>query len=204
MTPRVQRAVAIGLPVFCLIGAALIVTPSWRQLNEDREKVVKVRKEILSAQQNVELLKNAPKGPPFAHVPATRTEPIEFLQHLNEVTAQCGVRLARYKQVVEAPKTADNPPPPPVPGLPNGSNGAPAANGERGGLPPGITPASLRLTVEGDYAHVALFFNRLESYPRLVSITEVAMRAAKATQISAEFTLTRYTTPEQPVTAGSQ
>lgn len=195
MSPRTQQAFAFGLPLFCLIGALLIVTPYWRQLHNDQDEVVRIRREIETAQQNVDLLRNAPKGPPFAHVPATRTEPIEFLQHLNEVTAECGVRMAHYRQVMDSPAArASDPPPPPVPGLP-GTAGAGQPINERTGLPAGITPASLRLTVEGDYAHVALFFNRLESFPRLVSITEVNMRAAKATLISAEFMLTRYTTP---------
>jgi hypothetical protein len=177
---EIQRYLAIAILLGGVIGACLLVIPKWLQLSADREELRRVQVQIAGSLQSVQLLRNAPKGPPFAHLPAVPTEELEFLSQLNGVARACSVRVTRTKHVTVEPRQKDA-------AVPEGE--------QKSFLPPGIDPAVLTLTVEGDYPAMAVFFNRLETYPRLVSITDVTMKTGQYPTVSADFTLTRYTTP---------
>jgi hypothetical protein len=206
LNSQYQRYIAVAAPILSLITAYALVVPRYQTLKADEQALASTQAQITEKMNAVAVLKDAPKGPPYAHVPATRTEPVEFYQHLNQVARQCGIKLARYTWAppeIRAQSAPAQPPPPPVPGLPQQNAGAapsPQTNAPATGLPPGITPASVNLSVAGPYARMALFYGQLETYPRLVSINSVKMAATKYPEISADFKLTRYTSPPQAPT----
>ncbi|MGC4047857.1 MAG: hypothetical protein QM758_29020 [Armatimonas sp.] len=180
MKPELQRYLAVGLLFIGVLGAGLLIIPKWVALNSHREELSRVETQIASTIQSIQLLRSAPKGPPFAHMPATPTEELEFLSQLNNVARACGVKVTKTKHI--AVVTNENGPTPDGP--------------KKNFLPPGIDPAILTLTVEGTYQAMATFFQRLETYPRLVSITDATMKTGEYPIVSADFTLTRYTTPQ--------
>lgn len=180
MKPELQRYLAGGILFAGILGATLLIIPKWLELNSHRDELNRVEAQIVSTVQSVQLLRTSPKGPPFAHMPATPTEELEFLTQLNSVARTCGVSVTKSKHVVVTPR---------------GEEGSAPQGTSKSFLPPGIDPAILTLTVEGAYPAMAIFFNKLETYPRLVSITDVTMKTGEYPTVSADFTLTRYTTP---------
>jgi hypothetical protein len=196
-----QRLLAVAAPLLALGLSYYMVVPRYQTLKGDEQSLASTQAAIQAKQLSLAELSHTPAGPIIAHDPATPDEPVDFLYRLVTVARDCGVTMTNYQpavaDVVQPAPGTQNPPPPPVPGLPQQSDNAPPPNSPpaNGGLPPGITPVALKLTFIGPYANMALFFGRLETYPRLISITNVEMRASKYPDITAEFKLTRYTGP---------
>jgi hypothetical protein len=206
LNTQYARYIAITVPILSAITAYFLVVPRYQALKADEQALAEAQAAIAQTTASVAVLKNAPKGPPYAHVPNTKTEPVEFYQHLYQVAHACGVTLAHYNFVPAPPEPVAqaSPPPPPIPGMPQENNIKPPTSPQPGQLPPGISPKSVSLGVEGPYANMALFFGQLESYPRLVSIKNVKMAASKYPAITADFTLTRYVSEVPPPTDAAQ
>ena len=100
---------------------------------------------------------------------------------INSVARSCGVRIETYTAGAAAPT------PPPAPP----ASGGAAATGDT--LPPGTTASTLEITAEGTYASMTRFFQRLETYPRLINVSQVSMQTKQYPLLTTKFRLSRYT-----------
>jgi hypothetical protein len=192
LSPRAVRAIAFAVPAVALAVTALVAVPRYRALNDDTRQLATTQDAISLKSREVEQLRNLPEGPVIARRPATPDEPVQFLRELNRVAAFCGVRITSYAATsAPAPSPAAAPQDQPSFTAPGRAG---AAGGAAGGpLPAGTTPIALQLSAEGDFTSMALFFARLEAYPRLVSLSGVSMRTGTYPGLNAQFRLTRYT-----------
>lgn len=201
---KYQQLIAWSLPLVGVIAAVGAVVPRWNALRNDQEELASTQQAIRTQEANLTQIRAEPAGPTVARVPATRNEPVEFLRTLNTVAASCGVRVISYTAAAAPPPpAAPAPAAPPAGGAASAS--APAATPGQPALPPGTTPNVLDISAEGTYTAMALFFGRLETFPRLVSISQVTMHAAQYPTLNAQFKLTRYTgpAPDAPAMAGA-
>ena len=180
LTARNRHFVTVGLPLLGLLGAFAIAYPGYRTLNNDESSLAQTRKEIASHQITLAALQSKPVSPVIARVPATPDEPVEFLRNLNAVARSCGVTIVTY---TAAPAAAPSPPP---------AAGTVAAPGSDA-VPADTTACTLDITAEGSYAAMARFFQRLETYPRLINVSQVSMQSKKYPLLTTQFRLSRYT-----------
>jgi hypothetical protein len=196
LTARNRHYVTVGLPLIGLLGAFALAYPRWKTLQSDEAALAQTRKDIALQQSKLALLEKQPASAVVARVPATPDEPVEFLRNLNFVARSCGVRIATYSAAPPAAPTSAAPAPTTAPA----ANGT-AAPGAADALPAGTTEATLNLTAEGTYAAMANFFQRLETYPRLINVSQVSMSTAKYPLLTTQFRLSRYTgLPPTPAT----
>ncbi len=183
LTARNRHYVTVSLPLLGLLGAFALAYPRYKQLQADEATLAKTRQDIASRHAALALLIARPASTVVARVPATPDEPVEVLRNLNFVARSCGVKIANY---TAAPPVAPPPPPAPAP------DGKPAA-ATSDALPPGTTASTLDITAEGSYGAMARFFQRLETYPRLINVSQVSMNAKQYPLLSTQFRLSRYT-----------
>jgi hypothetical protein len=187
LSPQVQLALAIAVPLLSLIAFCLLVFPKWTQYQRDRDELegvsarVSVKRDLIQRAET-----RGPIPPVTARAPATREEPVDFLTELNNVAAESRVRIASVSQ-----SAAPVPPPAPAPPAggaanPTGTPPAPAT-----GLPPDTTPAALQVSVAGSFQAMGRFFANLETHRRLVSINNVTM-SGQGDDLTANFLLVRY------------
>lgn len=180
LTARNRHYVTVSLPLLGLLGAFWTAYPRYKTLHADEAALAQTRRELAAKQNALAVLQTQPVGSVVARVPATPDEPVEFLRNLNAVARSCGVKISTY--TASAPASAA-----PVP-----AEGQAAAAGADG-LPPGTTANTLNITAEGTYAAVSRFFQRLETYPRLINVSQVSMSASKYPMLTTQFQLSRYT-----------
>jgi hypothetical protein len=199
----VQTGLAIAIPVISLLLAYFLAVPRYRALQADRqelqrtEELVKVKKraieEAKAAQRTTEVI---------ALQPATLDEPVTFMRDLIAVARSNNVRLVNYRST-----TADALPGTPAPGAapvpPTPGQPAPPAADPATQMPPGTTPVALQISAEGTYASMARFFESLERYRRLISVSNVSMTSTKFPTLTAQFRLTRYRRPADPPPAAT-
>jgi len=192
----VRLPLIIGLPLLGLVAALLMIVPRYQALVRDREALAETRQQVAIKRAALIAAQSAPQPPVQTQAPESRDEPVQFLRELSSLAAESGVRLTNF--VVAAPE--------PVPGAtgagasPNTSGGTAATTTPTvpmapGGvpLPPGTLPVALQIGVEGGYPNMAHFFGRLETYSRLLTVTNTAMNVTQYPKITATFRLTRYT-----------
>lgn len=181
LTARNRHFVTVGLPMIALLGAFGIAYPRYQALKADEVALAQTQREIAAKQSTLAVLQAQPQLPIVARVPATPDEPVEFLRNLNSVARSCGVRIETYTAGAAAPT------PPPAPP----ASGGAAATGDT--LPPGTTASTLEITAEGTYASMTRFFQRLETYPRLINVSQVSMQTKQYPLLTTKFRLSRYT-----------
>lgn len=182
-----QRIIAIALPLISLIALYFLVVPRYQALKADEAELGTTNAAVLAKRTLIEEgMRQAESQTVIAQVPADRDEKTRFLTELNSVARSCGVRFTSITSTA-----AENAPPP------TSAGGADAANSpaSQGGLPPGTVPVALQMNVEGTYQSLALFFARLETYPRLISVNNVSMSSGQYPRLTAQFRMTRYTGP---------
>jgi hypothetical protein len=182
LTARNRHFVTVGLPMIALLGAFGIAYPRYQALKADEAALAQTQREIAAKQSLLTVLQARPRLPIVARVPATPDEPVEFLRNLNMVARSCGVKIETYTAGAAAPTPAPAPPP---------SGGAAVSTGDT--LPPGTTASTLEITAEGTYAAMTRFFQRLETYPRLINVSQVSMQTKKYPLLTTKFQLSRYT-----------
>lgn len=192
-----QRLLAFGLPVLCLLVVCLILVPRYRALRADEEEITRTQAVVRDKKARIEAEAGQPLPPPIAYVPDTREEPVVFLRQLSQLAAACGVRFTSVTAVAAEVLAAD----------------AAATSGAGGGgnagtgtatpstLPTGVNPRALQITVTGPYGAHVRFFDYLENYQRLISLTNVTMDASQHPKLTSQFRLTRFVGP--PVTAAA-
>lgn len=180
-----QRALVFGLPALSLLIALLLVVPRYRALAADRNTLTETRQVVRAKRSFIADAAREGRGPVVAQLPADRNEPVRFLRELTALATRCGVKFTNVAPTVaEESREALSP---------TGGTEENAANAAHTKLPPGTTPIALQISVDGSYPALALFFSRLETFPRLISVTNVSMNATQYPKISAQFRLTRYT-----------
>ncbi len=190
-----QRLLTIALPVLSLLLAYFLTVPRYLELKKDEAELARTDEFVRAKRLSVDEAAQQKSGPVVAQLPADRNEPVQFLRELNTVAGSYGVRLTNV--TTAAPIEQNTPPPTSA-----GGAGAAGTAPPKVTLPPGTTPVILQVDVEGTYPGLAQFFRRLETYPRLISVTDVSMSATAGDypKIKAQFRLTRYT---GTVTAGT-
>ncbi|HVK05927.1 MAG TPA: hypothetical protein VM490_20830 [Armatimonadaceae bacterium] len=193
---RYQKIIAAVVPILGVAAAAALVVPRYQELQADRAELERVRASIAAQQEAIDNWNERDIGTFVARVPASRDEPVQFLRNLNAVAAQFGVRLRSFtasapEQAAAAQAEANSP-------LVAQKTDAQKPAATPGALPPGTVPATLEITAEGNYPSMAMFFARLETYPRLISVTGVNMSSTKYPELTTKFHLTRYTGPDLP------
>jgi len=214
LRPRTQLGLALLIPICCIpVGLYLV----WRPFTDLR----RVTQEIGVTQQAVEQKRQiilqaeqAAAGRPLALAVAKpeETEPIRFLREFSRLMSESGARLVS----VQGTKL----PPIPVPGAPpaqTGQTGAPPAGsetsqvapqplgGQRPVLPATVNEISDKITVEGDFGAVLALMLRLETYSRILSVSQLQLSQAARNdegRVRATFTLSRYTARETPPATG--
>lgn len=183
-----QRPLAFGVPVLCLLAALLIVVPRYQALQADEEELVRTQKTVQEKKALIDKARREPKLPPLAYLPADRNEPVLFLRQLSQLAAGCGVKFTSVTTVASEAVSADA-----SSSSRNGGGEGDSASQTR--VPSGTTPVILQIAVVGPYASHLRFFERLENYPRLISVTDVTMDAGEHPRMTSMFRLTRYIGP---------
>ena len=176
-----RHFVTVSLPLLALLGAFAIAYPRYKTLIADQISLESTRRDISIRATTLAELEAKPTAAIVARVPATPDEPVEFLRNLNYVAGSCGVKIVMYTSA---------PTPPPV--APTEAGGA-QPTGDNVTLPAGTTANTLDITAEGNYASVAQFFQRLETYPRLINVSQVRMQTKAYPTLTTQFRLSRYT-----------
>lgn len=177
LTARNRHFVTVSLPLLGLLGAFGIAYPKYRSLRADQAALKETQRDLAYRKAILAMLQSQPPSSLVARLPATPDEPVEFLRNLNTVAGSCGVKITTY---AVAPAAA------PTPAAAGGAPGADAA------LPAGTTANTLVITAEGNYRGLALFFQRLETYPRLINVSQVTMQSKKYPLLTTQFQLSRY------------
>ena len=188
-----QRPLAFGVPVLCLLLAALLIVPRYRALRADEDELARTQKSVREKKALIEAALREPTPPPVAYLPADRDEPVLFLRQLSQLAAACGVKFTSVTTVAPETPTGE------ATASANGTGDAGGTNTPQAGLPTGTSPVALQITVIGPYASHLRFFERLESYPRLISVTNVTMDASQHPRMTSLFRLTRYIGPPSAV-----
>ncbi|MFB3880098.1 MAG: hypothetical protein ACE149_02490 [Armatimonadota bacterium] len=214
LRPRAQLGLAVVIPLLCLpIGLYLV----WRPVNDLRRVTQEIDVTQQAVEQKSELIRQAEEaaqGRPLALAVAKpeETEPIGFLREFNRLIAESGAKLASVQgtKLPPVPVPGAPPPPPPQSGAPATATEAappppPTLGGQRPVLPATVNEISDKVTVEGDFGSVLALMLRLETYSRILSISQLQLhegRADEEGQVKATFTLSRYTARETtPVAA---
>lgn len=215
LRPRTQLGLALLIPILCLpIGLYLV----WRPVTDLRRVTQEIDVTQQAVEQKSELIRQAEQaaaGRPLTLAVAKpeETEPIRFLREFSRLIAESGANLVS----VQGTKL----PPIPVPGAPPpqpAQSEAPAAGGEAAPAPPPPTlggqrpvlPATVneisdKVTVEGDFGSVLALMLRLETYSRILSVSQLQLSQAGRDDeglVRATFTLSRYTARETPPATG--
>jgi hypothetical protein len=214
LRPRTQLGLALVIPVLCApIGLYLV----WRPVQDLRrvsQEIEVTKQTVEQKNQFIRQAEEAAAGRPLALAVARaeENEPIEFLREFNRLIGESGAKLVSVQ--------GTQLPPIPVPGAPpsqsgqdkaatgSGTAGAspPSVGGQRPVLPSTVNEISDRVTVEGDFGSILALLVRLETYSRILSVSQLELQAAGGDdegQVRAVFTLSRYTARETAPAAGA-
>jgi hypothetical protein len=213
LRPRTQLALAVLLPLVCIgLGAALI----WPHTSRLREANQQLRTTVTSIQQkkrSISQAELAARGRSLALAVALpgEQEPILFLRQLAALTNESGAVLAAVRST--------SPPPMPAANAPTRDSGASTSGNPSGQQTPGtgtpagvgqgqrpVIPASTvreltnEVTVEGRFGDILALVVRLESFERILSVSQCRIRAASQSypQLHAVFTVSRFVAVPEP------
>lgn len=187
--PQVQLGITIALPIVSVLIALLMVVPRVSKLNKDRTDLVKITTENTTQRTLIKAAQlRGPIPPVEARVPSEPNEPVVFLRQLSAVARESGIVLGSITIQPSAP------------GATEAGAGNASASGSTSSLPPGTTPQSIQASATGSYRSMVAFFAKLESYKRLISVSNVNM-SGKGDSLTAQFTITRYTGAARIVSA---
>lgn len=185
---RALRLLALLLPVASLLAAYLLVVPRSRALQADRAELARTGELVRAKRDLVAAVARQKPETIVAQLPAQPDEPVRFLRELNRVASSCRVTFSAVT-TVPAPEAGAVAP------VPTDSTAAAGTFPPALQLPAGTVPVILEISAEGTYAQLARFFSRLETYPRLITISDVSMNVVQHPAMTARFRLTRYTGP---------
>lgn len=181
-----QRLLAYSLPILSLVLAYFLVVPRYLAFQADATELERTNKLARAKQQLIAEQAQSEPDPLVAQLPANRDEPARFWRQLTGIAKSHGVRFVNVTTLIDSS---------PVPSNWAWGGGADAPEAGQLKLPPGTVPVTLQIGAEGKFEQLVTFFNNLETFPRLISITEVTMNGSQYPKLTAQFRLTRYTGP---------
>lgn len=206
LRPRTQVLLCFLVPTICLAVGLFLVWPAVSRLGKVKEDLDETQQTIEQKQKVITSAESAAEGRPLALAvaPSNDEEPIIFLRQLAYLATQSGGTLASMRATTPPPLPAN-----PNPQQPTGSiTGQPASGssesaGLRGSRP--VVPSTVReltdqVTVEGTFPQILDLLVRLESFERILSISQCRIGSgggAKYPRLQAVFTLSRFVASPQ-------
>ena len=186
LRPRTQLWLAVIIPLCCLPIVLYLVWHPVTNLRQVTKEIETTRQTVERKQELIRLAEQAALGRPLALAVAenSEAEPIVFIRQLTQLLSESGAKLITVQGTKLPPITVPGAPPPPSPKPGESASGSAAPadlpaptglQGQRPVLPATVNEISDRLTVEGDYGAVLSLLLRLETFDRILSVSQLQL-----------------------------
>lgn len=220
LRPKTQLALAVALPVICLLlGVALLWPYTSRLRQADRElqqtqSTIQQKKQVISQAQ----LAARGRSLALAVVLPSEQEPIVFLRQFAALTAESGATLNSVRSVAPPPmptasgspagagSSANSPSSPAGQQAPASAAPGNLGQGQRPVIPNTVKELVNEISVEGRFGDILALIVRLENFERILSVSKCQINSTGAQSyptLRATFLVSRFVAaPEPPAPAG--
>jgi hypothetical protein len=214
LRPKTQLALAIILPVVCILLGVVLLLPYTKKLRQTNQELQQTEETIQQKKRVITQAEAAAQGRSLALAVALpgEQEPIVFLRQFAALATESGVTLVSIRSTT----------PPPIPqtasgsGAPSGSQpqqepGSPPPASGPGQRPVVIPPTLVReltneVTVEGRYGDILALIVRLENFERILSVSRCRINlpgTRNYPKLGAVFTVSRFIANTPPPSPGA-